>query len=161
LETELGRIVPLIIASGAKKIIIFGSLARGKPHKSSDIDLIVIEETEEGFLERLDRYYTTLRPQCKIDFFVYTPREFEEMKEKNSFIRSAVKEGLVVYEAWSWRGGIPAGAFDENDARRALELAREIIEFVKLKGGFGNWGRFHGDSNIREDSVLSPHGQVI
>lgn len=35
-------------------------------------------------------------------------------------------------------GGIPAGAFDENDARRALELAREIIEFVKLKGALGN-----------------------
>jgi predicted nucleotidyltransferase len=101
LEAELGRILPLIISSGARKIIIFGSLARGKPHKSSDIDVIVIEETEEGFLKRLDRYYATLRPQCKIDFFVYTPREFEEMKEKSSFVRNAVKEGLVVYEAQS------------------------------------------------------------
>ena len=99
LEAELGRIIPLIIASGARKIIIFGSLAKGKLHKSSDIDLFVIEETKEGFLQRLDRYYATLRPQCKIVFFVYTPREFEEMKEKNSFVRNAVEEGLVAYEA--------------------------------------------------------------
>lgn len=33
-------------------------------------------------------------------------------------------------------GGIPSKAFDENDARSAVRLAREVIDFVKSKGGF-------------------------
>ena len=33
-------------------------------------------------------------------------------------------------------GGIPSKAFDENDAKKAIRLAKEVIEFVKLRGGF-------------------------
>ncbi len=33
-------------------------------------------------------------------------------------------------------GGIPSKAFDEEDARRAVRLAKEVIDFVKSKGGF-------------------------
>lgn len=33
-------------------------------------------------------------------------------------------------------GGIPSEAFDEDDAKRAILLAKEVIDFVKLRGGF-------------------------
>jgi len=33
-------------------------------------------------------------------------------------------------------GGIPSKAFDENDAKRAIRLAKEVIDFVKTRGGF-------------------------
>jgi len=33
-------------------------------------------------------------------------------------------------------GGIPSKAFDENDARSAMRLAKEVIDFVKTRGGF-------------------------
>ncbi|MGB9627376.1 MAG: HEPN domain-containing protein [Thermodesulfobacteriota bacterium] len=33
-------------------------------------------------------------------------------------------------------GGIPSKAFDEDDAKHAIQLAREVIDFVKSKGGF-------------------------
>jgi HEPN domain-containing protein len=33
-------------------------------------------------------------------------------------------------------GGIPSKAFDESDAKSAIRLAREVIDFVKLRGGF-------------------------
>lgn len=33
-------------------------------------------------------------------------------------------------------GGIPSKAFDENDARNAIQLAKEVIDFVKTRGGF-------------------------
>ena len=33
-------------------------------------------------------------------------------------------------------GGIPSKAFDENDGERAIQLAKEVIDFVKSKGGF-------------------------
>jgi len=33
-------------------------------------------------------------------------------------------------------GGIPSKAFDENDAKNAICLAKEVIDFVKTRGGF-------------------------
>jgi len=33
-------------------------------------------------------------------------------------------------------GGIPSKAFDESDAKNAIRLAKEVINFVKTKGGF-------------------------
>ena len=33
-------------------------------------------------------------------------------------------------------GGIPSKAFDENDAKSAIRLAKEVIDFVKSKGSF-------------------------
>ncbi len=33
-------------------------------------------------------------------------------------------------------GGIPSKVFDENDATSGIRLAREVIEFIKVRGGF-------------------------
>ena len=33
-------------------------------------------------------------------------------------------------------GGIPSKAYDENDAKNAIRLAKEVIDFVKTRGGF-------------------------
>jgi HEPN domain-containing protein len=33
-------------------------------------------------------------------------------------------------------GGIPSKAFDENDAKSAIRLAKEVIDFVRSRGGF-------------------------
>ena len=54
LEKELERILPLLINLGAKKVILFGSLSVGKVHRSSDIDLVVVRESNQRFLDRLD-----------------------------------------------------------------------------------------------------------
>ncbi|MGA2465854.1 MAG: HEPN domain-containing protein [Thermodesulfobacteriota bacterium] len=32
-------------------------------------------------------------------------------------------------------GGIPSEAFDENDAKNAIRLTKEVIDFVKSRGG--------------------------
>ena len=62
LEKELGRILPLLINLGAKKIILFGSLSMGKVHRSSDIDLVVVRESNQRFLDRLDELYQAVKP---------------------------------------------------------------------------------------------------
>ena len=98
LEEELKRIIPEIIKLGVEKIILFGSLNSENVHKSSDIDLIVVQKTEKKFLERLEEFYNYLNPKVAMDIFVYTPEEFEEMKNKNSFIKSALKKGRIIYE---------------------------------------------------------------
>jgi predicted nucleotidyltransferase len=73
-------------------------LSSGDVHKSSDIDLIIVKKTKKKFLERLEEFYNYLNPQVAVDILVYTPEEFEEMKENNPFIITALKHGRVIYE---------------------------------------------------------------
>ena len=39
-----------------------------------------------------------LKPGIAMDIFVYTPEEFDEMKDTNPFLRRAVLKGKVIYE---------------------------------------------------------------
>jgi predicted nucleotidyltransferase len=101
LEAELGRILPLIIDEyGAEKVIVFGSLATGEIGEWSDIDLVVIKETDRRFMDRIDDVTRLIRPQLASDVVVYTPAEFKRMCEGRRFFREEiVAKGRVVYEA--------------------------------------------------------------
>jgi predicted nucleotidyltransferase len=79
-----------------EKIILFGSYARGDTDEYSDLDLILIKKTQQRFIERL--VSVPLLP-VHADVFVYTPEEFEQMKEnENPFIMSALESAKVLYE---------------------------------------------------------------
>jgi len=99
LEEELERIIPLLVAEGAQKIILFGSLAAGEVDTYSDIDLIVIMDTEERFLDRLGRLYLAAQPRLALDLLAYTPQEIEDMVQWNTWLREALERGRVLYEA--------------------------------------------------------------
>ncbi len=98
LEQELDRIIPEIISLGVEKIILFGSLSSGDVHAYSDIDLIIVKKTEVRFIDRPDEFYAAINPQFATDILVYTPEEFDEMKENSQFIRFALKSGRLIYE---------------------------------------------------------------
>ncbi len=97
LDSELHRIVDILKTQGAEQVILFGSLARGDIGSHSDIDLIVVQETGERFLDRLDAIYRAVIPKVALDVLVYTPAEFEALRRDNSFVRGAVAEGRVLY----------------------------------------------------------------
>ena len=84
-----------------KRIIVFGSFARGDTHELSDLDLIVIKETDERFFDRIGR----VRDACSrlpvdVEPLVYTPEEIANLTARGSdFLRTALAEGKVVYEA--------------------------------------------------------------
>lgn len=101
LEKELARIVAEIEKDGVHKIILFGSLAKKGGGLVGDIDLIVIRDTKDRFLDRLDRAYRRLRPRMALDLLIYTPEEIDEMMTWSCFVRRALKEGKVLYEAKS------------------------------------------------------------
>ena len=86
-------------ANGASLAILFGSYARGTATKRSDVDLIFVEETDLPFLKRLDKYIGPLVDMIgmSVEALVYTPEEFQQMKDR-SFIKRALKEGVVIYE---------------------------------------------------------------
>ncbi len=97
LKAELDRILNRLKKDpSVRLVLLFGSLARGDARDHSDIDLIVVKETEKRFLDRLDEFYDDAREA--MDVLVYTPQEFEEMKER-PFVKRALKEGKILYEA--------------------------------------------------------------
>ena len=72
------------------EIFLFGSYARGDWLRDSDIDLIVVSEGFEGvpWPERVGAIRNLLPSDVGFDILAYTPREFEEAKER-SLIRDA------------------------------------------------------------------------
>lgn len=106
LEAELQRFVEVASGEfGAERIIVFGSVARAMEEGAeslgewSDLDLVVVAETEKPFYERSRNLLLRVRPGVSVDVFVYTPSEWEELKAERLFVQSEMMEkGKVVYE---------------------------------------------------------------
>lgn len=48
------RLRPVFKRQGVLRAILFGALAQGEPSRRSDLDLIVVKETDARFLNRYD-----------------------------------------------------------------------------------------------------------
>ena len=94
------RFVNLIIKKfNIKKIIIFGSFARGDYHKGSDLDLVIVGEFKERFIDRIGKIIELNDSDLEIEAMVYTEEEFQKMiQERRPFIEQVLEEGIVVYE---------------------------------------------------------------
>lgn len=101
LAKEIERIIPILKGMGAEKIVLFGSFLKNRVNPGSDLDIIVVLDTDKKFLDRLDEIYKKINPSVAVDILVYTPREFKKMKEVNPFVIRALKEGKVLYGAGS------------------------------------------------------------
>jgi predicted nucleotidyltransferase len=81
------------------RIILFGSCARGDQDEMSDVDLVILKETKSSFIQRYRDIAPYLKNEIPVDLFVYTPAEFQRMRESgNPFIERVLSEGKVVYE---------------------------------------------------------------
>lgn len=96
LEEELNRMVDKLRELGAKRIILFGSYARGRSDIFTDLDLIVILNTSLPFVERTGYVYSKLAPRVATDILIYTPEEWQKIKDR-PFIQQALAEGRVIY----------------------------------------------------------------
>ena len=93
-------LVPFFSSSAAEKAVLFGSYARGDADEYSDLDLIIVADTETPFLDRFRDYSGIYEIWPKgLDMLIYTPDELERMQsEENPFIAHALSEGVVIYE---------------------------------------------------------------
>jgi predicted nucleotidyltransferase len=100
LYNELQRWLPLLINSLApERIILFGSMNRGQVTEWSDIDLVVIQNTNLPFLKRIQQVVRLLRPKVGLDLLVYTPEEYATLVQERKFVRDEIAaKGRVLYE---------------------------------------------------------------
>ena len=102
LNQELKRYIRLLIKHGSpEKLILFGTLAQGELHEWSDIDLVVVEETDLPFYQRLRKIRELIQPQVGLDIVVYTPEEFDQLKRIALSLekKSLLKERLFMSKA--------------------------------------------------------------
>ena len=101
-EKDLGEIISIITKINPDKIYLFGSYASESRDEQSDIDLIVVAPSNVGPLERrmeLRRMLIEYDRRIGLDLLVYTPDEFNMLaKEPSSFISSAIKQGVKIYD---------------------------------------------------------------
>jgi len=100
IQTLLERIVARY---EPQKVILFGSCASGELDEDSDIDLLIIKETSERFVDRLDRVRQTAagtHPHVPFEPIVLTPGEVEQgLKSGDPFIQGILRKGEVLYAA--------------------------------------------------------------
>jgi len=101
IATELPRAVERIVnALHPEKIILFGSHAYGTPTWDSDVDLLVVMETNASRNERHWAVAQHLIPRVfALDLLVRTPQEVKASLEKGDFfLREIMTNGRVLYE---------------------------------------------------------------
>lgn len=98
----LNDIVQKLVESYApQKVILFGSYARGEAGEDSDIDLLIIKDTEQPPLERWQEVKRLLRDRNRliaVSPLVYTTEEIaRRLAIKDAFIEEVLEEGIVLY----------------------------------------------------------------
>ena len=99
-EEPLNALLKALGSYHPQRIILFGSAARGEADAESDLDVLVIKDTTEPFVHRLETMAKLCPTGVHADILVYTPEELKQMlADGNPFILQALQEGKVVYEA--------------------------------------------------------------
>ena len=100
-EKQISEITNLIISNfHPEKMYLYGSYSNGTANENSDIDLLIIKNTDIPFYKRARqvRLFFSRQP-APFDILVYTPDEFESRKTLINHIAYIVnKEGKLIYE---------------------------------------------------------------
>jgi predicted nucleotidyltransferase len=93
-----------------RKVVLFGSYARGKPTADSDVDLLVIMPLRGDPVYKSVEIALAARPGFPMDLLVRTPAEVRKRLAWNdSFIRDIMEKGKVLYAADDRRVGGEGG----------------------------------------------------
>jgi len=98
------EVVARLSALGAERISLIGSYARGRVDLFTDLDVLVIMESDMPFIERTAYLHGLLALPVDADILCYTPQEFEVMKE-TSFLKRALADEVVLYAKGTARRG--------------------------------------------------------
>jgi predicted nucleotidyltransferase len=103
-EREIERIVKRI-AEGYQpaKVILFGSHAWGQPTEDSDIDLLIVKETSDRFIDRWAKVRELIADPTRripVEPIVMTPEELDRrIARGDQFFQRIVTDGKLLYAA--------------------------------------------------------------
>ncbi|MEI2691072.1 MAG: nucleotidyltransferase domain-containing protein [Anaerolineae bacterium] len=102
IDAELADLVEMLKPYEAQRIVLHGSLTRGDWNRASDIDLIIVKETDLPFTKRISEVIDLCDTTMNVEPLIYTPEELAAMLEAgNSFLEKALRQGKVLYELQS------------------------------------------------------------
>lgn len=90
----------IVEAFNPRRIVVFGSQARGDARPDSDLDLLIEMESDLPPAERIRAVDRLFHPrQWSMDVVVFTPEEVAQQRSsQNSLVQTAQREGRVLYE---------------------------------------------------------------
>ena len=100
-EDQLENVKNTIVeALDPQQIIVFGSYIYGQPTPDSDVDLLIVMESDERPAQRAARVSKLLRPRpFPMDILVRTPEEIQyRLQIGDYFIRDVIERGRIIYE---------------------------------------------------------------
>jgi len=100
-EAQLETLIKILVEQvQPEKVVLFGSYADGTATPESDIDLLVILESDLRRDHRQEAISQALRPRrVPIDILAYTPAEVQRcMQMPTSFVRHILTTGKVLYD---------------------------------------------------------------
>jgi len=101
-KANLARVTRSIVSAfHPQKIILFGSRASGSAGPDSDVDLLVIMESDKPAGRRAADIFRLLKDRrFSLDVLVFTPGEIrEKLLGFDPFLEDILKKGRVLYEA--------------------------------------------------------------
>jgi predicted nucleotidyltransferase len=104
IQQLIQNIVEKLVAGYApQKVILFGSYAFGKPQSGSDIDLLIIKDTSERFIERwvtVRRLLSDPKRTVPLETLVLTPEEVSKrLAVGDQVLEEIIEKGEVLYAA--------------------------------------------------------------
>jgi uncharacterized protein len=112
-KDKQGIVIPATILAGIRnvtrqivrqfhpqKVILFGSYAYGQPTEDSDVDLLVVMDTDESPLHVAAKIAAAIEHPFPLDVVVRTPVEFASaVHRKGVFATEVATKGITLYEA--------------------------------------------------------------
>ena len=93
------KVRPIIEKYRPDKIILFGSYAAGNPTPASDVDLLVIVDTDQSTWDLAVEISLSVKHTFPMDILVRTPQEIAKRLEYGDFfIRDILEKGKLLYE---------------------------------------------------------------
>ena len=100
-ESKIHEIVKIIAGSfSPDKIILFGSYATGQANEDSDLDILVVKDTDLPRHKRnIEIRKALIGTKVPMDLLVFTNIEFESEKiRKYSFLNQVIETSKTLYE---------------------------------------------------------------
>ena len=91
---------PVFAENKIKKAVLFGSFSKRSQTRKSDLDLMIITETDKRFFDRyeqFDKIHEIINDRA-VDMLIYTADELSSISHRR-FIKRILSEGETIYES--------------------------------------------------------------